>query len=274
MSLLQFLQISLGAALGILVALAARRAGTLTQDGTWAAALLGAVVFGLGGWQWAVLLLAFFLSSSGLSRAFATRKRTLSEKFSKGSRRDAAQVLANGGLAGAFVLAHLLRPEAVWPWLGFAGALAAVNADTWATELGVLSRARPVLISSGKPVEKGTSGGVTPLGTLATLGGAALLGALAGALSPAEGAWILGSAATFGGVCGSLLDSLLGATRQAIFYCPHCEKETEHHPLHTCGTPTRLRRGLPWLNNDLVNLAASLTGAAVAVFLWSIMQSK
>ncbi len=272
MIFLQFVQIPAGIALGILIAAAARQAGALTRDGAWAAALLGALVFGWGGWQWAILLLAFFFSSSGLSRAFAARKRTLSEKFSKGSRRDAAQVLANGGLAGVFILAHILRPAALWPWLGFAGALAAVNADTWATELGVLSRARPVLISSGKPVEKGTSGGVTPLGTLAALGGAALLGVLGGALSPAGGALLLGSAATLGGVCGSLLDSLLGATRQAIYHCPHCDKETEHHPLHTCGTPTRLRRGLPWLNNDLVNLAASLTGAGVAILLWSIMK--
>ncbi len=257
--------------MGILVAAAAWKAGSLRKDGAWAAALLGAVVFGLGGWEWAVLLLAFFFSSSGLSRLFALRKRSLSEKFSKGSRRDAAQVLANGGLAGLFVLAHLAQPEALWPWAGFAGALAAVNADTWATELGVLSRACPVLLTNGRCVERGTSGGVTLWGTLAALGGAALLGLLAGALFPAGGGWLLGGAVTLGGVCGSLLDSLLGATFQAVYFCPACEKETEHHPLHTCGAQTRLRRGLPWLNNDLVNLAASLAGAGAALLLWSII---
>ena len=54
------------------------------------------------------------------------------------------------------------------------GALAAVNADTWSTELGVLSSGRPRLITSLKPVEKGTSGGVSLVGTLAALAGAAL----------------------------------------------------------------------------------------------------
>ena len=118
------------------------------------------------GWIWlGYLLLGFFISSSLLSRLFKRRKANLEEKFSKGSQRDAGQVFANGGIAGLFVILHVLMPEALWPWLGFAGALAAANADTWATELGVLSRAAPRLITTGKTVEPGTSGGVSWTGT-------------------------------------------------------------------------------------------------------------
>lgn len=263
--------IILGLVGGLLIAGGAWRMGALRRDGAWAAALLGTVTLGLGGWKWAGLLLAFFLSSSLLSRTFAARKRALSEKFSKGGRRDAAQVLANGTLTGLTALAHVLWPAALWPWIVCAGALAAVNADTWATEIGTLSRQAPRLLTNGQVVPRGTSGAVTPLGLLATLGGAALLGVLAGLGSPAGGRVTLGLAVTLGGLSGSLLDSLLGATLQAIYFCPQCAGETEHHPTHTCGTPTRLLRGLPWLNNDWVNLIAALGGALSALIFWGIL---
>ena len=168
-----------GTALAIIIALAAWRAKTLNRQGALAAMVLGIVIFGLGGFGWAILLLGFFISSSLLSRLFKRRKANLEEKFSKGSQRDAGQVFANGGIAGLFVILHMLMPEALWPWLGFAGALAAANADTWATELGVLSRTAPRLITTGKTVEPGTSGGVSWTGILAAFSGAFVIALLA-----------------------------------------------------------------------------------------------
>ena len=52
---------------------------------------------------------------------------------------------------------------------------------------------------------------------------------------------------------------------QAIYFCPACARETERHPQHTCGETTRLQRGLPWLDNDGVNLACALVGALLAL---------
>ena len=173
------MQLAVGLLLAALIAYLAYRVRSLNRGGALAAALLGTVVFGLGGLRWALLLLAFFISSSALTRLFGRRKRGLDEKFSKGGQRDAAQVLANGGIAGLFVLLHAVFPAAAWPWAGFSGALAAVNADTWATELGVLSRAQPMLITTRQPVERGTSGGITRAGTFASFGGAFLIGLLA-----------------------------------------------------------------------------------------------
>ncbi|HWQ04035.1 MAG TPA: YbhB/YbcL family Raf kinase inhibitor-like protein [Longilinea sp.] len=264
------LQLIVGLLLAALIAYLAYRFRSLNRGGALAALLLGTLVFGLGGLRWALLLLAFFISSSALTRLFGRRKRELDEKFSKGGQRDAAQVLANGGIAGILVLLHAVFPAAVWPWAGFAGALAAVNADTWATELGVLSRAQPVLITTRRLVERGTSGGITCAGTFASFGGAFLIGLLAAWVWPGGGLDIftfLTRAGWIGlfGLLGSLLDSALGATLQAIYYCPSCKNETERHPLHTCGTATTLKRGLPWLNNDWVNAGCSLGGALLAV---------
>src|SRR5512140_878614 len=120
------IQLVAGLLLAAAVTFLARRLHALTRGGAFAATALGTVVFGLGGWQWTALLLAFFISSSALSRLFRMAKHSAEEKYAKGSERDAAQVLSNGGLPGLFVMLHAIFPQAAWTWIGFAGALAAV----------------------------------------------------------------------------------------------------------------------------------------------------
>jgi uncharacterized protein (TIGR00297 family) len=255
------MQILLGFLLAIIIAYLAYRAHSLNVSGAIAATVVGTIVFGLGGLSWATLLMIFFITSSGLSRMFKERKQGLDEKFSKGHERDAGQVFGNGGLATAFVLVHALYPESSIGWVGFAAALAAVNADTWATELGVLNPTAPRMITDlRKRVEKGTSGGVSLFGTFASLMGAAVI-ALPAALFTDN--WSLFLIISLAGLAGSLFDSLLGGTVQAMYYCPTDKKETEKHPLHTCGTETVHIRGWKWLDNDWVNFAC---GAAGVIF--------
>ena len=262
-----------GLALSLVIGVIGYRGGALSGSGVVGALITGTLIFGLGGWEWGVLLVAFFVSSSVLSSYHARDKQELAEKFAKGHQRDLGQALANGGVAALLALLSKLLPlpgggrEGVW-FVACAGAMAAVNADTWATELGVLSPRSPRLITTGRRVEVGASGGVTWLGTVASLGGALFIGLLGGlgALILCQGwasAGVLLLAATVGGLAGSLGDSLLGASMQAIYWCDACGKETERK-VHRCGTQTRLSRGWRWLGNDLVNFIASAVGALVA----------
>lgn len=258
------MQLILGFLTAIIVAFAAYRAHSLDRSGALAAALVGTVIFGVGGWQWAVLLLTFFITSSGLTRAFKKRKAGLNEKFSKGGQRDAGQVLGNGGLSMLFAGLYYFFPGQPWVWGAFAASLAAVNADTWATELGVLNPHPPRMVTDlSKVVEKGTSGGISLTGTLASLAGSGLIGLLAILFPPMPVSPSMGILITLAGLCGSLFDSLLGATVQAIYHCPACEKETERHPLHTCGSQTILKRGWPWLDNDWVNFSCGACGVLI-----------
>jgi uncharacterized protein (TIGR00297 family) len=267
-------QLLLGMLFAAIIAFGAQRAKSLSRSGAIGAFLEGTIIFGLGGWQWAILLMTFFISSSILTRLFSKKKASLNEKFDKGGQRDLGQVLANGGIASIFAGLHFFFPNAAWTWLGFAASLAAVNADTWATELGVLNPTLPRLITTSKPVERGTSGAISVFGTLAAAGGAALVSLLAVLCTPSTKLAIPGSSLLLlfifllaSGLLGALFDSLLGATIQAIYYCPKCNKETEKHPLHTCGTQTAQVRGHGWMNNDLVNLCCATAGAIIGVML-------
>ena len=256
-----------GFAFSLIIGALGYKRGALNGSGLDGALITGTLIFGLGGWEWGTLLIVFFISSTAFSFYRAGEKEALAEKFAKGHRRDLGQALANGGLTALLAILSQLRPHPLW-FVACSGALAAVNADTWATELGVLSTRPPRLIITGQRVEVGDSGGVTWLGVAASLGGALLIGLFGGlGLLILRQGWANGLrlllAATVGGVAGSLFDSLLGATAQAIYWCDTCEKETERK-VHRCGTATRLLRGWRWLGNDLVNFFASAVGALVA----------
>ncbi len=253
--------------LGLLLASAvswlAFRAGTLTLSGAAAATIVGASVFAFGGLKAALLLILFFVSSSGLTRFKAGQKERLRLGFAKGGRRDAWQVIANGGVAALGTMVFYLNGSRA-ALAGFIGALAAAAADTWGTELGVLSSEQPRSLLTGRSVPRGTSGAVSALGIRASLLGSLVVGALGYAVLAD---WRVIPIVMIGGVIGATLDSLLGAYFQVMYACPACEAATESHPLHHCGSPTLYQRGWRWLNNDGVNFLATLGGAAVSAWL-------
>ena len=264
----------IGLLLSVLIAALAYWRGSLSVSGASGAIMVGTLIFAMGGLVWGVLLVAFFVTSSALSHYKERAKESLAEKFQKGHRRDIGQVLANGGWGALMALAFGFYPHPAW-FMAFAGAMATVNADTWSTELGVLSKTAPRLITSGRVVAVGTSGGVTRLGTFVALCGALLIGALAFlfllvapdpllAIARARDLLLIPFILTIAGLFGSLFDSFLGATVQAIYYCDIDQKETES-ALHRCGRATRLIRGWRWLDNDGVNFLASVAGSGIAV---------
>jgi uncharacterized membrane protein len=139
----------------------------------------------------------------------------------------------------------------------------------------------PRLLTNGRTVPTGTSGGVTLFGTFVALCGALfisilafLLEAMASGIS-SRGSFILISyptiwVGTIGGLAGALFDSILGATLQAIYYCDVDQKETES-AVHRCGNPTRLIRGWAWLDNDWVNFLSSIYGSLVALLVYLLI---
>jgi uncharacterized protein (TIGR00297 family) len=237
----------------------------LTPRGTGAAIVVGALAFTATGWPGLLLLFAFFLPSSLVSRLSRPPEAGLDPK---GEQRDALQVMANGlppSLGAA--LACWFGSEGL-AWLVLTGGLAVAAADTWATAIGSWSRWPPRQLLTGRTGPRGTNGGVTLLGTIGAGAGALVVGLVAllrPAAQPALAAIIIGMA-------GMFLDAALGGALQGQFYCERCGQPSEW-PRHRCGTRTVQVGGIRWLTNDAVNAMATLAGS-LAGAAWWVLSSR
>lgn len=256
------LRVSLGAFAAIGIGFAGYRARALSWSGAFAAGIIGTVAVAAG-WAWAVVLIGYFGVSTLLSKLGSHRKRArLAGVVDKTGARDATQVMANGFPFLLCGLLSLIQPsDELFPWVvAGAGSLAASAADTWATEIGTLVGQPPRSILTFRRVNVGESGGVTWAGWLAAFSGAAFVASVASL------AWHEFFALPFifvGGIAGAAVDSIIGASVQRRSWCDACGRPTEMR-IHDCGTPSRHIGGFAWLENDGVNLIATVTGAFVS----------
>ncbi len=273
----------IGLILNLIIAIFAFKKGLLNAGGTVAAIIVGELVFSFGGWTWLAVLIFFFVSSNFFTHYRKRDKASVQKEFAKGNVRDFWQVMANGGVAALLAVVYSIYPQPV-VFIAFLGVVGTVTADTWATELGVLSQ-RAWSVASLKRVRVGTSGAVSLLGLAASFAagvGVALfvfgldwlstqygLPLIGLAERQFTGGWqwifLIGVTSFF----GSLVDSVLGARMQTMFYCEHCKKETERRE-HSCGRQTRWLRGFGWMDNDGVNFLSSLAGALIAAALFTV----
>ncbi len=262
-----------GGLFALLLALFSIKVKFLNNSGATATFLLGTNIFGVGGLIWTVPLLTFYLLSSVLSKLGRKRKAKFDLVFEKGSQRDAGQVYANGGVAWIMMVIYSLTGD---PYIFFSylGTLAAVQADTWATEIGTMwPNPKARLITSFREVPVGTSGGVSIPGTSASFVGSLFICASAALMNVAwiNRVGIVQSLLVIGiaGLISSLVDSFFGATVQAQYYDPIRQKVTERtHSTAPDGSKVKneLIKGYHFVNNDLVNTLCAISGSVVAYF--------
>ena len=279
--------------LGAGLALKGLRGGSLDVTGACGASLVGWGTL-YAGVRFGVALGVFFFASSAMTRVGAAVKARIDEHHvegKEGGARNWIQVAANGTvptfLAMGYAFAtggpeHLLGVNNAFETplaVAFVGYYACCCGDTWGSELGVLSRTPPRLITDvSKTVKPGTNGGVTPLGLLASAAGGLAVGAafwIGGLLVPVAtgrlelaarfaAQWPVLVVGLGAGLAGSLLDSLLGATVQFSGYC----SERERMVSKPGPTVTRVS-GLNFLSNSMVNFVSAVT-CAVALYYGAI----
>lgn len=264
-----FARFVLGVVIGVPLGATAYRLRYLDLGAAVASVLFSGLYF-MGGLGVYVASLTFFFSSSIVTKlGYANKKGKGAAEREKG--RSAAQVMGAGLVAALAAATHgtlqLMRERTLFSTLAV---LAASNADTWAAEVGALYPREPRLITRPKvKVEPGTSGGVTPLGTLGALAGSSLIAGVSALLS-ISGLLALDityvPAIAVMGWLGEAVDSIVGATLQAKYYCTRCGVLTDK-VVHKCGEKTVKVGGLSRVTNEVTNLIATGCIAVLALLL-------
>ena len=228
-------------ALGITAALgyASYALETASIPGMLTGVLLSLLTIILGGYEWFLVLIAFFVIG-GLSSKFQyERKANRGVAEENEGARGSGNVLGNSTVALVAVIGYAATP-ALLPvsqdlfLFAFAGSIATALSDTLSSEIGSVYD-DPRLITTLERVEPGTDGGVTVQGELAGVVGAVVIAAITALLFDGVGT---GGAAVIivAGVAGMTVDSLIGATLEGEV-----------------------------LGNQGVNFTATLAGATVGV---------
>lgn len=222
------------------------RLGFLTKLGSMAVYGLGLYYFAVLGLPWLIPVAAFFLTSV----VFTKINSRVYRKISESERRNIWQVCANIAVATAASGIFLAVGRSFWHH-AFIAAVAAVTADTWASEIGPVVHRQSFSLADRKLRKSGISGGISPAGTLAALAGSFCISWFALSLfqGPTESGLII--ILTVSGFLASLVDSVLGA-----FIEPRLEKWAVF----------RNSQGTDKISpNDVVNFTASLSAP---VFFW------
>ncbi|THE15466.1 DUF92 domain-containing protein [Bacillus timonensis] len=249
----------------VIVAVVGYRLKSLTISGAAGTIIVGSAVSVGFGYRGLLLLGLFFASSSLWSKFKSGNKDSLQNKVEKGEQRDIIQVLANGGVASVASLLFIWTDSLIWLRF-FIGSIAAANADTWASEIGTLSKKKPFLITKMRRVDAGTSGAVSLLGTIAGFLGSFLIAVVSFFVWP-ELSVILLVGLTLVGFSGNVIDTIMGATVQVVYKCSVCSLETEKK-VH-CGQETTYLKGLRFCNNDVVNFFSILFASGLGTYFLS-----
>lgn len=243
----------------ILVAFLSYKLRLLTLSGSVMAIVIAIFIYLGFQWKGLVLLGIFFITSSFWSVLKKKEKELVEERLEKSSRRDWQQVFANGGVAALCSVLYYWTKDPNY-YILFAIALATSNSDTWASEIGTLSKVKPLSIKTWKRVPKGTSGAISGLGTMAALLGSLLMGIISYSLFQLPTFLFL--FVFLFGFFGNVIDTFLGAYVQAVYQCPICHMETEKR--YHCKRETTLIQGWDFLDNDGVNFLSSLIAVFIA----------
>ncbi len=218
---------------------------TASVPGMLTGVLLGLLTVVLGGFGWFAALIAFFSIGGLASKYRYEEKAARGVAQEDGGARGTGNVLANSAVAlvavvGAAAVEQLPVSTEIFA-LVFAGAVATAMSDTLSSEVGGLFDS-PRLVTTLRPVAPGTDGAVSPQGTLAGTAGALLVAGIAAVGMPLGDPTVGGLAVAAGGVLGTVVDSLLGATMEG-----------------------------GRVGNQTVNLLATLSGALVAVTIGTVV---
>ncbi len=237
----------LGFTISTIIALLAFAKKSLSESGALAAIFVGTVIYFTLGWFAFLYLIVFFGSATALN---------VLDDNSEPSQRNALQVLANALLATLFAVLYAFTDQSIYIFLYFLS-VAASASDTWASDVGKLSKRLPRNLLTWRMMQTGLSGGVTLLGFIASMFASALFALLAwialGDVTLVVYLWLFATLA-------SIIDSALGVVQ--VKYLRE-GKITEDRR-----DGAKRHSGIAWLNNNLVNILSNALTIGLFVVLF------
>jgi uncharacterized protein (TIGR00297 family) len=198
-------------ALGVnlLLALLAYRARSVDVGGALHGTLLGTALWVFAGWRGFLMLLAFFVLATAATKVGYQIKLREGTAQAKGGRRGAPNAWANAGAGALLALLAAGTPHFGLFALAIVAAFATACSDTLGSEIGQAYGRRTFLITTLRPVPRGTDGAVSLEGTLAGIAGSIVIGLLAwgiGSITPLGLVWVVLAA-----FLGTTVESYIGA---------------------------------------------------------------
>lgn len=249
----------------IMIAFASKK-HALTSGGIIAALIVDIIIsISLGNFGF-VILLSFFalgLITDKIKKRHKCKGRK-AKNCGKSNPRDHRQVLANSLVAAVCSILFLLTSNRVFV-VSFVAAFAEALADTAASGIGSLSHKAydPFRM---RPCRAGLSGGMSLIGTMSSIVGAAVISLIAyafGMLSIIESVIVI-----LAGFLGGIFDSLLGSLIQVKYRCTVCDEITEK-AMH-CNTSTVKHSGIRFVDNNFVNFMSTVFASVLASVLFII----
>ncbi len=224
----------------VLLLLFIRKKKLLDTTGTVVSTIMAILIITVLGLKYLIILISFLVSASLVSRIGKDTKNKLGQYENT---RTTKNVLANGLVPIIIVVLYGLG---ILPYdialYGYIGSISAATSDTFSSEIGMLSKEKPKLITTLKEVEPGTDGGITILGLLGGILGGLLIGIVAFILIKQDFLIIIIS--IISGLAGNLFDSLTGALFE--------------------------RRNI--LSNEHVNLLCTIVGGITGILLYYLVR--
>jgi len=224
------------------------RFNVLTRRGSFVAYLLGFYLAGIAGWPWLITVLLFFLSSA----AFTKLRSAIQGVQYTSTARNAWQVLANiiWAVTGSVLFLWTQDEQFILLFIAF---VAAVTADTWASEIGPLLNTRCFSLSTMRNEPAGTNGGISFFGSLAALSGATIISSMAYYVFFGSWQWDIIAILSASAFLACFVDSLLGAfVEDKLLHWNYFKKRKTSESI----TP-----------NDLINMVGSLSAFAFYLLL-------
>jgi uncharacterized protein (TIGR00297 family) len=228
--------------------------GMLSRYGSLTAWLIGVYLLILAGWDWMLPVLFFFVTSVVFTKISPVNR----SKKNGYNGRNAWQVLANILWALLSSLLYLTTKNVFFIYF-FIAFVAAVTADTWASEIGPVFNKKSFSLADWKMHKSGITGGISFSGTVAALAGSFLVSALSYFLFFEKWNWTIIGMLSIAAFLSCFADTFLGAFIEGKLLKLTFFKNDGHQEAIS--------------PNDLVNMGGSFTAFMFFLLLYFLVNS-